>query len=68
VDLMAKEREMGMYDGMKEKLSAAKEKIVDLEQNFERKIEDNPIKSVAIAFGVGVLAGAIVTMLVKRNR
>lgn len=56
------------YGALKEKLEDAKDKIADLEKNFEEKIEEHPIKSVAIAFGVGFLAGALVYLLARRRR
>ena len=53
---------------MKEKLDDAKERIAELEKNFEEKIEEHPIQSVAIAFGVGVLTGALIALLRRRRK
>ena len=53
---------------MKEKLEDAKERIAELEKNFEEKIEEHPIQSVAIAFGVGVLTGALIALLRRRRK
>ena len=56
------------YKALKKKLHNAKEKIAKLEENFETKIEEHPIQSVAIAFGVGFVAGAITMMLSRRKK
>ena len=55
------------YKGMKEKLEDAKERIAELEGNFEETVEEHPLQSIAIAFGVGVLTGALVYMMAKKK-
>ncbi|MBU0627752.1 MAG: DUF883 C-terminal domain-containing protein [Nanoarchaeota archaeon] len=65
---MAKKNKFVDYKALKEKLEDAKESIANLEENFEEKIEDHPLQSVAIAFGVGFLSGALVYLLTRRRR
>lgn len=65
---MAKKKKLIDYKALKRKLEDAKEKISDLEENFESKVEEHPIQSVAIAFGVGVLTGAMVALLSRRRK
>ena len=64
---MAKKK-MIDYKALKRKLEDAKEKISDLEANFESKVEEHPIQSVAIAFGVGILTGAMIALLSRRSK
>ncbi len=64
---MAKQKKWVDYKAMKAKLEDAKERIAELESNFEEKIEENPIKSVSIAFGAGVVAGALAYMLSRKR-
>jgi ElaB/YqjD/DUF883 family membrane-anchored ribosome-binding protein len=45
----------------------ASRKMQDLEEDVEDKIRDKPVQSVLIAFGVGLLAGAVVYSLMKRR-
>jgi ElaB/YqjD/DUF883 family membrane-anchored ribosome-binding protein len=59
---------MESYEAMKEKLEDAKDKIKELEDEFEDKITEHPVQSVAIAFGAGIAAGALLHMLAKRKR
>ena len=52
---------------LKEKLEDLKDKIADIEGSVEDKITENPIQSVSIAFGVGLLSGAIMGALLKKK-
>ena len=63
---MAKKRIID-YRDLKRKLEDAKERIEELEENFEETIEEHPIKSVAIAFGAGMLSGALLYMLARKK-
>jgi ElaB/YqjD/DUF883 family membrane-anchored ribosome-binding protein len=45
----------------------ASRKVQDWEEGVEDKIKENPVQSVLIAFGVGLLAGAIVASLMKKR-
>ena len=55
---MARKKKFNIGE-LKEKLVEAKERITELEENFEKKVEEHPIQAVAIAFGVGVVSGAL---------
>ncbi len=69
-------------DALKQNISELKEKIQVLESNFkekmqektreikrnaERKIEDNPLQSVGIAFGAGLVLGALAVALMRKK-
>jgi len=49
------------------KLEDAKQKIADLEESFETKVSEKPLQSVGIAFGAGVVAGALIYALLRRR-
>ena len=61
---MAKNKQLAI---IKEKLEDLKEKIADFEGDVEERIQEHPIQSVSIAFGVGLLSGAIIGALMKRK-
>ena len=65
---MAKKKKFVDYKALKNKLEEAKERISDLEENFEETVEDHPLQSVAIAFGVGVLAGGLTALLMRHKK
>jgi len=65
---MAKNTKWYDYKALKHKLEDAKERIAELEGNFEEEIEEHPIQSIAIAFGAGILAGALVTLLARHRK
>lgn len=50
-----------------EKLDDVKERISDLEGSFEEQVEEHPVYAVGIAFGAGLVAGALIGVLVKRK-
>jgi ElaB/YqjD/DUF883 family membrane-anchored ribosome-binding protein len=64
---MAKNKGWLDYKGMKQKLEEAKERMAEIEENFEESVEEHPLQSVAIAFGVGVLTGAMVYMMSRKK-
>jgi ElaB/YqjD/DUF883 family membrane-anchored ribosome-binding protein len=51
----------------KSKIDELKNKVAELEENFEEKVGEHPIKSLAIALGVGALIGALTAALIKRR-
>lgn len=53
---------------LKAKLDDAKQKIIDLEHKFEDKVKEHPVQSVAVAFGVGILAGAVLAAVARCKR
>jgi len=52
---------------LKDRLAETKDRIMDLEEDFEDKVSENPIQSVAIAFGAGVVVGAVLFALSRRR-
>jgi ElaB/YqjD/DUF883 family membrane-anchored ribosome-binding protein len=42
-----------------ERMERGKEKLMDLEHGFEDRIRQNPMKSIAIAAGVGLVLGLL---------
>tara|TARA_B100000315_G_scaffold147754_1_gene136670 strand:- start:235 stop:426 length:192 start_codon:yes stop_codon:yes gene_type:complete len=56
----------GNLDALREKVDEAKQKLIDLEHRFEGKVKEHPVQSVAVAFGVGMLSGALLAALMKR--
>lgn len=45
-----------------------KEKARAAEQQTKNKIQEHPLESVGIAFGAGILAGALTAALIRRKR
>ncbi|MDP7115754.1 MAG: hypothetical protein QF915_01730 [Candidatus Woesearchaeota archaeon] len=64
---MVKKMEESMQQ-LKAKLDDAKQKIIDLEHKFEDKVKEHPVQSVAVAFGVGILAGAVLAAVARCKR
>lgn len=60
----AKKEEVDLRS-LRTKLNEAKERIQDLEKNFEHKIQEKPVQSVLISFGVGFLSGALVYAIAR---
>ncbi len=52
---------------LKDKIEDIRDKIAEMEGNVEEKISENPIQSVSIAFGAGVISGAIMASMLKRK-
>jgi ElaB/YqjD/DUF883 family membrane-anchored ribosome-binding protein len=42
-------------------------KLGEMEEGVEDNIREHPVQSVLVAFGVGLLAGAVVAHLLKRR-
>jgi len=54
-------------DALSKKFDDMKKTAVKWEHNAEDHIKEHPVKSVSIAFGVGILAGAIIAALSRRR-
>ena len=52
---------------VKEELALLKEKVTNYERQFEEKVQDHPVASVGVAFGAGVLMGALVSFFISRR-
>ncbi|MCP3683964.1 MAG: hypothetical protein GY861_14880 [bacterium] len=65
---MAYKKSQEAADSLREKLDDIKGKLADIEGNFEKKIEEHPLQSIAVAFGAGVVAGAVLVAVLKRNK
>ncbi len=61
---MAKKEEVGM---IKRQIAALNEKLVDLKDKSSDVIAENPLKSTLIAFGVGIVAGAVLLKLLEKK-
>jgi ElaB/YqjD/DUF883 family membrane-anchored ribosome-binding protein len=61
---MKRRKDEGM---LKEKFYELKDRVAEMESNFEDTISDHPMQSVATAFGVGFLAGALVGFFTRRR-
>ncbi len=55
------------YESLKRKVNDMKNKVSEMEMNFEKKVEDHPLQSVAIAFSAGALFGALAVALLKKK-
>jgi ElaB/YqjD/DUF883 family membrane-anchored ribosome-binding protein len=61
---------------LKDKVSAyeegfmanVKDRAFKAKENFEHKVEENPMASVGISFGAGVVTGMLAYALMKRGR
>lgn len=60
---MAKEEVSDLH----RKYDALKEKVQAWENKAEDKIKEHPVQSVLIAFGAGILAGALVAALMRKK-
>tara|TARA_Y100000310_G_scaffold339993_1_gene434387 strand:- start:304 stop:489 length:186 start_codon:yes stop_codon:yes gene_type:complete len=52
---------------LRRELDNLKNKVIDYEHQLEGTIEDHPVASVGIAFGVGALVGAVASFLLSRR-
>ncbi len=60
---MAKE-EVGM---LKRQIRALNEKLHDVKDQTTDYISENPMKSTVLAFGIGIVAGAVLMKLLERK-
>ena len=51
-----------------ETFKATKDKLVKAEQDIKKYIEKNPKKAAAIATGIGIAIGAVVSSAMKKKR
>ena len=52
---------------LKRQVQAINEKLHDLKDKSSDYIAENPLKSTLIAFGVGIVAGAVLMKLLERK-
>lgn len=50
------------------KMNKIKEKAIQAEAHMEKKISEHPMHSVGIAFGSGLLIGAVASSMIKSCR
>ncbi|MFT4309286.1 MAG: DUF883 family protein [Candidatus Woesearchaeota archaeon] len=59
------------YDTIEAKAKARYEhltrRVKEMEEKFEDKVREKPLQSVGIAFGAGIVAGALLMMLTRRR-
>jgi ElaB/YqjD/DUF883 family membrane-anchored ribosome-binding protein len=72
------ERTGALRDSIEKNLSAAKERLVELQESAAERtraaaratedyVSDNPWRSVGVAVGVGVVAGIFIGLLIERR-
>ena len=54
------------YEQLKHRVEALNDKLKDLQGQTTELISENPVKSTLVAFGVGVLLGAVVMKLMEK--
>ena len=54
-------------DAVQSKVEVVQEKLSDVADNTTMYIEENPIKATLVAFGVGLVAGAVLLKLLERK-
>ncbi len=62
-----KEENIVNKEVIRDRLDRMKNQIAEMEQNFENKVAEHPLKSVALSFGIGVAVGAVIALLNKRK-
>ena len=63
---MAKAKEEDVRS-LRNELRNLKDKVVDYEKRLEGTVEEHPMASVGVAFGVGALAGAVASFILSRR-
>ena len=53
---------------LRKKLDDVMERIKDIEDDFEYKVQEHPVQSVAIAFGAGMLSGALLHAIMRSRK
>lgn len=56
------------YEELNKKFKEIKKDLGRFEKDTVHKVRDYPIQSIAIAFGAGAVAGALITTLFGRRR
>ena len=67
MDKSKEEVEQTKMEKLRAEMAQLKSKVQGYEQQFETKVSDNPVTSVGLAFGTGVLVGAVVSFLMSRK-
>ena len=52
---------------LNEKIEEIRKNAQEWEKDAEKKIKEHPVQSVLISFGAGILAGALLTTLMRRK-
>ncbi len=60
-------KEVSKIQSMKGQLRAVNEKLQELQEQTQDYVAENPLKSVVVAFGAGVVAGAVLLKLLERK-
>ncbi|MBD3164491.1 hypothetical protein GF323_04775 [Candidatus Woesearchaeota archaeon] len=60
-------KKRNQLDVLKARMQDLKDKIAEMEENVEDKITENPIESVSIAFGIGLLAGGVIGAMMRKK-
>ncbi len=55
------------YETLRKNVNEIKNRVAEVEGNFEKKVGEHPLQSVAIAFSAGALMGALAIALLKRK-
>jgi len=56
------------YDAVKEKIAQNNERIRELQSKATDKMSENPMQTAAIAFGLGIVCGVGLKVLLERRR
>ena len=64
---MPRKNEVTTYQNLKEKVQEVNDKLRSLQENTSDYIAENPAKSTLLAFGIGVVAGAVLMKLLERK-
>ncbi len=54
-------------DRLKKEVAQLRHKVADYEDRFEEKVQEHPLASVGVAFGVGMLIGAVASMIIQKR-
>lgn len=57
----------GWGESVKDRASAANDKWVELQEDTRDLIAENPMSATLVAFGVGVMAGVLLTKLLEKK-
>jgi len=63
---MAKE-EPKKIEELKRQLAEMRQRLMDYEKDFELKIQENPVTSVGVAFGAGMLVGVLTGWIMSKR-
>ena len=63
---MAKE-EAKRIEEIKKQLADMRKRVMDYERDFEVKIQEHPVTSVGLAFGVGMMTGILAGWIMSRR-